>query len=62
MTMNPIGRMKQNTSSALIEEFLNKGGAVTKCEDNARTEEMTFNSGFYGRKRKKQEPTKDEES
>lgn len=52
MTMNPVGRMDQNTSQEMIDEFLAKGGQVTKCPPGARSEEIEYTSGFYSKKRK----------
>lgn len=52
MTMNPVGRMEQNTSQELIDEYLAKGGQITKCPPGARSEEIEYTSGFYGRKKK----------
>jgi len=39
----------------LIQEYFNKGGTVTYCEKNARTEDITYTGGFYARRRKKKE-------
>lgn len=55
--MNPVGRMHHNTPEELIQEFLAKGGTITKCQEGSRTEEFEFNSGFY--KKKKKEPKED---
>jgi hypothetical protein len=51
MTMNPVGRMDQNTPQDLIDEFLAKGGQITKCPAGSRTENIEYN-GFYNKKRK----------
>lgn len=61
MTMNPVGRMSQNTPQSLIEEFLAKGNAITKCPAGGRTENIEYTGGFYGRGRKKKEPASTEE-
>ena len=45
-----------NASEKQIQEFLDKGGKITKCPPGARTEEINVKGGFYGRK-----PTKKEE-
>ena len=42
-----------NTSQKEIDEYLAKGGTITKCPPGARTEEIEFKGGFYGRKKKK---------
>jgi hypothetical protein len=36
-----------------LEEFLANGGTITKCEPGARTEDIEYTGGFYGRKKKK---------
>lgn len=50
--MNPVGRMDQNTPQEMIDEFLARGGSITKCPEGSRTENIEYNSGFYNRKRK----------
>lgn len=52
MTMNPVGRMYNNTPQELINEYLEKGKQVTKCPEGARSENIEYNSGFYSKKRK----------
>jgi hypothetical protein len=52
MTMNPVGRMDQNTSEELIKKFLDNGGEITKCPPGARSEGIEYTSGFYNRKKK----------
>ena len=41
-----------------IDEFLAKGGNITKCPPGERTEDIEFKGGFYTR-RKKQKEEKD---
>ena len=36
-----------------LQEFLDKGGTITKCPPGARTEEIEYKGGFYGKKKKK---------
>jgi hypothetical protein len=42
-----------------LQEYLDKGGKITKCPPGARTEDLEFKSSFYGRKPKKKEDSKD---
>ena len=51
--MNPVGRKVDNESQRLIDEFIAKGGEVQQLEYGARTEDISYTGGFYG-KRKKQ--------
>ena len=44
-----------NVSQKQIDEFLAKGGTITKCPPGARTENIEVKGGFYGRKKKKGE-------
>lgn len=60
--MNPVGRMHNNTPQALIDEFLNKGGVITKCAPGERSEEIEYTGGFYGKRKKKTEETPQAES
>ena len=55
MTMNPVGRQRHNTPESLIQEFLNKGGTVTTFTPGARSEEIEYTGGFYGKQRKQKE-------
>jgi hypothetical protein len=61
MTMNPIGRKLDVVDQTLINEYLAKGGTVTKAEYGARSENIEY-SGYYGPRKKKQEtkPNDDE--
>lgn len=61
MSTIPPARTHLNADPKLIEEFLNKGGQVTKYKYGERSEEINYTQGFYGRGRKKQLPTKPEE-
>ncbi len=36
-----------------LQEYLDKGGKITVCEPGARTEDISFKGGFYGKKTKK---------
>ena len=36
-----------------LQEYLDKGGKITKCPPGARTEEIEYKGGFYGKKKKK---------
>ena len=57
--MNPVSRTIDPESQRLIDEYLERGGTVTKCESKKRTENIEFISGFYA-KRKKKKPESDE--
>ena len=43
------------TGSTSIQEFLNKGGTVTTFTPGARSEEIEYTGGFYGKRRKQKE-------
>ncbi len=60
MTMLPLPNLNEN--SDLIAEFLAKGGTITKCPPGERTEDITYTSGFYGRKKKDTPVESDEET
>ena len=53
--MNPPPNERDEKIDNLIKEFLDKGGKITKVPAGARTEEIEFKGGFYGRKKKKKE-------
>jgi hypothetical protein len=53
MSTLPPPRLHHNVDPKLIEEYLNKGGKITKLEYGDRSEEINFVRGFYGRGRKK---------
>jgi hypothetical protein len=38
-----------------LQEFLDKGGKIQYFPPGARTEEIDYKGGFYGRKKKKNE-------
>ena len=38
-----------------LQEFLDKGGKIQYCPPGARTEDINYKGGFYGRKSKKKE-------
>lgn len=60
MTMLPLPNI--NETSDLVAEFLAKGGSITKCPPGERTEDITYTSGFYGRKKKEPATDIEEES
>ena len=37
-----------------LQEYLDKGGTITKCPPGARTEDINYKGGFYGKKKKKE--------
>ena len=37
-----------------LQEYLDKGGTITKCPPGARTEEVEYKGGFYGKKKPKE--------
>ena len=58
--MNPTPRKLEKEDRDLIDEYLKNGGVITKKPAFERTEDITYTSGFYGRRKKPQE-TKEEE-
>ena len=38
-----------------LKDYLEKGGTITICPPGARTEEIDYKGGFYGKKKKKAE-------
>ncbi len=52
--MNPVPN-EQDQYAKEIEEFLAKGGTITKCDAGARTENIQYTGGFYQRRKKKKE-------
>ena len=54
--MSPPPNERDSETQRLINEYLKKGGKITICEKNARTENLEFKGGgFYGRKSKKKD-------
>ena len=53
--MGQTNRTKDEESDKAIQEFLAKGGEITQCEPFARTEDIEYKGGFYGKKKKKKE-------
>ena len=53
--MDRQSRERDAQSDKAIEEFLANGGKITQCKTGARTEDLVFKGGFYGRKPKKKE-------
>jgi len=54
--MSPPPNERDSETQRLIDEYLKKGGEITICEKNARTEDIEFKGGgFYGRKPKKKD-------
>ena len=51
----PVPKEKSQEEIDLVQEFLDKGGKITYCEKNARTEDINYTGGFYQRRRKKKE-------
>ena len=62
MSTTPPPRLHHNVDPKLIEEYLNKGGKVTKFKYGERSEEINYTQGFYGRgKRKKAQESANQE-
>ena len=55
MSMSPKPKTKTSEEERLVQEFLKKGGQMTQCESNARTENIEYKGGFYAKRRKKKE-------
>ena len=53
MSMNPVSRTIDPESQKLIDEYLEKGGTITKCDANTRSENIEYSGGFYARRKKK---------
>lgn len=51
MSTTPPGRTHLNTDPKLIEEFLKKGGKITKIKTGEVSEQVNHTKGFYGRKK-----------
>ena len=51
--MNPVGKTLDEESQRAIDEYLKKGGKITRCEPNARTENIEYTGGMWGRRKKK---------
>ena len=41
----------------LVAEFMKRGGEITICEPHARTENIEYTGGAWGKRKKKAEPT-----
>lgn len=52
--MNPIGKTLDDESQRAIQEYLDKGGEITYCERDARTENIQYTGGMWGRRKKKE--------
>ena len=50
--MNPVGKTLDEESQRAIEEYLKNGGTITQCEPNARTENIEYTGGMWGRRKK----------
>ena len=48
-------RTVNNTSQELIDAFFKKGGEVETLPPGARSEDIVYTGGFYGRRKKKKE-------
>ena len=59
--MNPPPNERDKETDKAIQEFLDKGGKITYCDPLARSENVTYNAGFYGRKKKPQAKKEDTE-
>ena len=53
MSMNPVPRKVDNESQRLIDEYLEKGGTITKCNKSDRSTDIEYKS-YYGKKKKKE--------
>jgi hypothetical protein len=53
--MIPVGRQHNNTPQDLIDKFFEDGGEVVKFPPGARSDEIEYTGGFYGRRKKKKE-------
>ena len=45
---------ESEVTKEMLQEFFDRGGAITVCPPGARTEDIDYKgSGFYGKKKKK---------
>lgn len=61
MSIFNTSKTDQTTDPKLIEEFLKKGGKITKLKYGEKSEQIEHTKGFYGKKPKKKETVKKEE-
>ena len=52
--MNPVPRQTDDETQKAIDEYLAKGGKITKCPTGMRSEEIDTKGGYYKRKKKKE--------
>jgi len=55
--MNPLPKTTDDDTQRLINEYLKKGGEITKCQEGERTEDIEYKGNFYTKRRKKKEDT-----
>ena len=60
MSMNPVSRKISDAEQLLINEYLDKGGTITKAQRGQRSEGIEFKGGFYTKRKKKKEENEDE--
>lgn len=54
MTMNPTPRKINANDQKLVDEYLQKGGKVTKGKDSAYSSELGISNNQWGQRRPKQ--------
>lgn len=57
----PPAKDKDAESQRLIDEYLNKGGTVTKCPPYQRSESIEYSGNFYTRRKLKKEDEENEQ-
>jgi len=60
MGMNPVSRKLSDEDQKLVDEYLQKGGTITKGVSGQRTEDIEFKNGFYGKRKKQKKENQDE--
>ena len=59
MTMNPTPNKMSKEDQRLIDEYLKKGGTVTKGKDSEYSHELGISNNQWGQRRPKQKKQKD---
>jgi len=57
--MNPVPRETDSETQKAIDEYLAKGGKITKCPPGQRSEEIDYKGSYYTKRKKKKEESKE---
>ena len=44
---------QSEVTDQMLKDYFDKGGTITKCPQGARTDDIEYKGGFYGKKKKK---------